>query len=137
MDTGAGLSVISESLWRELKTPLLYKHANPTVLTATGQKVKIVGMTNLSFDEFPKKSSTFAIVRNMKTPIIIGSDLLQDGNAQINFANKTILWYHQTMPFDLAQRQISLNEIIEIPESEHPELQNVLEEYKHLFGPLE
>ncbi|ELU13091.1 hypothetical protein CAPTEDRAFT_196473 [Capitella teleta] len=55
------------------------KCKNPTVLTVTGEPVKIIGITHLCFDEFPELKLPFAIVRNMETPVIVGMDLLQKG----------------------------------------------------------
>lgn len=137
-DTGAGLSVISEQAWRRIKTPLLRNYRIPTVLTATGERVKIVGRTSISFDECPDQRHIFTIVRDMQTPLIVGQDLMQTGHAQIDFVNRKISWCNRTFDFDTTLPSFSsLNEMAQIPDAHDPRLGQVLADYNHLFGPLE
>jgi hypothetical protein len=137
IDTGASLSIISENFWKQIKTPLLSKFKNPTVLTVTGQPVKILGITYLLFDELSNQKFPISIVGNIETPVIIGMDLLRKGDACLDIQNNVLKWFDVMFPLSYIDHVMTLSEIHEIPEAAHPEIQLVLRRFSHLFGPLQ
>ncbi len=136
LDTGASISIISDQLWRLLKTPLLADSEYPTVVSVTGEQLKILGATVLPIENCI--SSKVLIVHKLKTPLLIGADLLNRGCAKIDLENKTFEWYKQCFPLHLNYEHDDpeINEIVELPEVNDHRLNEILQLHAPLFEPL-
>jgi hypothetical protein len=88
IDSGAGLSIIDYKLVYNLK---IKNSENICISAASGHKIDCVGfctvniqLSDLSFQH------KFAVVKNFKHGLLIGSDFLSKHNAIINYNNNTL-----------------------------------------------
>ena len=78
IDTGASKSVMSEEYFQELLLPDLRQIYNIDIKSASGSKIKIIGITQCTFS-IGKHSYTydFVVCKNLSGPIILGIDCLR------------------------------------------------------------
>src|SRR5688572_29874737 len=91
IDSGAAISVITEKLRKELKLPI-EKKSNITCTLADGRKIASLGKINIEieFNEELVMPVTLDVIESKQKGIIIGNDLLNKWNANINYKDKML-----------------------------------------------
>ena len=106
IDTGATRSVISESCYRNLMLPTPKQVYNIDVRSASGNRLKTIGMTECAFS-LGKQPYTynFLICKDLSRPMILGLDFLR--------TNRIGTHWSQTGKFVLHQKDKVLVESLE------------------------
>ncbi|CAB4388772.1 unnamed protein product [Rhizophagus irregularis] len=91
IDSGAAISVITEKLRRELKIPIEEK-SNITCTLADGGKIASLGKINTEVEihEELVVPITVDVIDSKQREMIIGNDLLDKWNANINYKEKVL-----------------------------------------------
>ena len=78
VDTGATKSIISEKYFQQLMLPVLKQVYNIDIRSASGNKLKILGLTKCTFS-IGNQSYTydFVVCKNISRPFILGLDFLR------------------------------------------------------------
>ena len=78
VDTGASKSIMSEEYFQELMLPDLKQVYNIDIKSASGNKIKMIGITQCTFS-IGKHSYTydFVVCKNLSRPFILGIDFLR------------------------------------------------------------
>lgn len=92
VDTGASLSLISESLWKNLGCPPLLTDKNPSLSVANKTKLDVKGLLNLEV----KLGSLvvnygFFVASDLNADCIIGVDFLDDNECKVDFVKKLLI----------------------------------------------
>ena len=91
IDSGAAISVITEKLRKELRLPIKEK-SNITCTLADGGKIASLGKVNaeIEIDEELLIPVTLDVIESKQKEMIIGNDLLNEWNANINYKDKVL-----------------------------------------------
>jgi predicted aspartyl protease len=91
IDSGAAISVITEKLREELKLKIIGK-SNITCTLANGGKIASLGKINTEIEIYEKIviPITLDVIESNQREIIIGNDLLNEWNANINYKDKML-----------------------------------------------
>ena len=91
IDSGAAISVITEKLRKELSLRIIGK-SNITCTLANGGKIASLGKVNTEVEIYEKVviPITLDVIESNQREIIIGNDLLNEWNANINYKDKML-----------------------------------------------
>ena len=91
IDSGAAISVITEKLRKELSLRIIGK-SNITCTLANGEKIASLGKVNTEIEIYEKLviPITLDVIESNQKEIIIGNDLLNEWNANINYKDKML-----------------------------------------------
>ncbi|PKB93815.1 hypothetical protein RhiirA5_440251 [Rhizophagus irregularis] len=91
IDSGAAISVITEKLRKELDIPIRGK-SNITCTLADGGKIASLGKVNTEIKVYKELvlPITLDVIDSKQKEIIIGNDLLDKWNANINYKEKVL-----------------------------------------------
>ena len=91
IDSGAAISVITEKLRKELNLKIIGK-SNITCTLANGGKIASLGKINTEIEIYGKVviPITLDVIESDQREIIIGNDLLNEWNANINYKDKML-----------------------------------------------
>jgi predicted aspartyl protease len=91
IDSGAAISVITEKLRKELNLKIIGK-SNITCTLANGGKIASLGKVNTEIEIYEKIviPITLDVIESNQREIIIGNDLLNEWNANINYKDKVL-----------------------------------------------
>ena len=86
MDTGASKSIISEEYFQQLMLPDLKQVYNVDIRSASGNQLKILGLTKCTFS-IGNRSYTydFVVCKNISRPFILGIDFLRQNLIDISW----------------------------------------------------
>ena len=106
VDTGASKSVISEEYFQQLMLPDLKQVYNIDIRSASGNKLKILGLTKCTFS-IGNRSYTydFVVCKNISRPFILGIDFLRQ--------NLIDICWTPSGKFGLKNREVILIESLE------------------------
>ena len=143
LDTGSCVTVIPYHIWKGLGLAMVTDgEESPTVFSATGHQITIVGRTILPINQGRFHITAHIIDKaQFSAPLLIGVDSLIPGKAQFNFANKSLTWFNTHFTLRLGQDKgtdsqidsIGSRETVEIPVASSPCLQAVLQHYRKVF----
>ena len=101
IDTGATRSVMSESCYRNLMLPTPKQVYNIDVRSASGNKLKTIGMTECAFllgkQPYTYNTYNFLVCKDLSRPMILGLDFLR--------TNRIGTDWSQTGKFVLQQKE--------------------------------
>src|ERR1700733_14653501 len=91
IDSGAAISVITEKLRKELSLKIIGK-SDITCTLANGGKIASLGKVNTEIEIYEKLviPITLDVIESNQREIIIGNDLLNEWNANINYKDKML-----------------------------------------------
>ena len=91
IDSGAAISVITEKLRKELSLKIIGK-SNITCTLANGGKIASLGKVNTEIEIYEKLviPITLDVIESNQKEVIIGNDLLNEWNANINYKDKML-----------------------------------------------
>ena len=91
IDSGAAISVITERLRKELSLKIIGK-SNITCTLANGGKIASLGKVNTEIEIYERIviPITLDVIESNQKEIIIGNDLLNEWNANINYKDKML-----------------------------------------------
>jgi hypothetical protein len=124
IDSGAAISVITEKLRRELKIPIKEK-SNITCTLADGGKIASLGKVNTEIKVYKELiiPVTLDVIDSKQREMIIGNDLLDEWNANINYKEKVL-----ELENDGEIRDIPVWYIKQVEESEESDYESESEE---------
>ena len=138
IDTGAACTIIRTDFLRKLKTQKLYSEdSERKVLTANGGTLDIQGQTYIPIDGCCEVRVRIAS-GDLSVPLILGSDAVKRGNANIDVESATLRWCgkeYKLGEFSLPEINIidHLAEVTEIPAAKDERCQQILCEYEDVF----
>lgn len=102
IDTGASISLISESLYNDL-SDLKRRHLNtvasPSVYSVAGEPLDVLGSLNVSFSMSSMQlQHCFIVVRNIKHALILGWDFLIANNVVLDLSNSNLQMNGNSIP---------------------------------------
>src|SRR3984885_755761 len=91
IDSGAAISVITEKLRKELSLKIIGK-SDITCTLANGGKIASLGKVNTEIEIYEKLviPITLDVIESNQKEVIIGNDLLNEWNANINYKDKML-----------------------------------------------
>ena len=91
IDSGAAISVMTEKLRKELSIPITEK-SNITCTLADGGKIASLGKVNTEIEVYKELviPVTLDVIDSKQREMIIGNDLLDEWNANINYKEKVL-----------------------------------------------
>lgn len=118
VDTGADISVISTQCYKNIPTTNIV-HTNHTgvkrCFSASGEELDITGMTTLVFTLNTKNyEHNFLVIKNLRKPLILGSDFLGDHEAEISYGRRCLTIAGDEIPLG---RKIFTQDITKYPET--------------------
>ena len=94
IDTGAGVSLLQEELWKRVEEPKLEPWSEQRLVSVDGTPIHVLGSTKFEISFAGKNfSQEMVVARSLTTGAILGLDFLQNNRAII----------------DLEKQQLSLN----------------------------
>jgi predicted aspartyl protease len=102
LDTGASCSVLKESFFhkycRAMHRPFLVQKTT-SIKTVSGQEIQPLGCANLYIDQIQQTGKVIILPNNaIIHDMILGIDLLKEGDAVIKITNQELYWHRKTLP---------------------------------------
>jgi len=89
IDTGATLSLMSAKIWEQLKRNLPLEEYNDTIISASGDQIKILGRTNVTLVFAQKQCRFDLVVAQADCDIILGLDFMKQHHVTIDVESQS------------------------------------------------
>ena len=136
IDTGAAVSLMRHDVFLKLNninTSLTLEAPPHGLQSVTGNKLVVTGITHILFSNVDT-SLRFFVVPDLPHEVILGSDILNNGQAELDLELGILTWYRRLFHITYEKIQTSAKTFTTRPCYVHTELDHVLGKFSDVFA---